>query len=206
MRGGFGRALLLLLLIGSLGFNLLLCLGFIFFSSFNVGASEDDGLAIKEKHWSGSANASDKVAVINIEGVLIDEAMGYTKKQIEKAGKDSSVKAVVVRINSPGGTITASDEIYRKLSELRDGNSPRYPADQQKPKPLVVSMGPMAASGGYYIAMPAKYIFAERTTTTGSIGVYASFINIHKLAEDHGVHMELVKAGKVKAPVPCSKK
>jgi protease-4 len=157
----------------------------------------DDGLAINEKHWSNSLTSHDKVAIIRIEGMLIDEAMGFTKKQIETAIKDSDVKAVVVRINSPGGTITASDDIHKMLTHLRDGTSPRF-SSQSKAKPLVVSMGPIAASGGYFIAMPAQYIFAERTTVTGSIGVYASFINVHKFAEEHGVHMELVKAGAVK--------
>jgi protease IV len=192
--GGFGRFILMLLLFGSLGLNFLLCLGLAFFSRPGLGIS-DDGLVINEKHWSGSLTARDKVAVIHIEGILLDQAMGYTEKQIEKAAKDPDVKAVVVRINSPGGTITASDDIYKRLTGLRDGKSAQF---DSPPKPLVASMGPMAASGGYYIAMPAKPIFAERTTVTGSIGVYASFINVHELAEKNGVHMELVKAGDVK--------
>lgn len=121
--------------------------------------------------------------------------MGYTHKQIDKAAKDPDVKAVVVRINSPGGTITASDEIHRRLSELRDGNSPRYSSSA---KPLIISMGPMAASGGYYIAMPGKYIFAEKTTITGSIGVYAEFLNVAELGEKYGVKMEMIKDGDVK--------
>ena len=195
---GFGRLVMLLFLLLSLGLNFVLCLvlgGMMFASAMMSGG--DDGLVIKEKHWSGNPGAHDKVAIIRIEGVLLDEAMGYTEKQIEKAAKDSDVKAIVVRINSPGGTITSSDDIHKRLTELRDGTSPRI-SGPKTAKPVVASFGPTAASGGYYIAMPAKHIFAERTTITGSIGVYASFINIHKLAEDHGVKMELVKAGDVK--------
>src|SRR5262245_27722976 len=189
----FGRAVLILLLLCSLGLNFVLCLGVVFFS--RPGLAGDDAVAINEKHWSGNTSARDKIAVIQIEGVLLDKMMGYTERQIDKAAKDPEVKAVVVRINSPGGTITSSDDIFKRLNELRDGNSPRYASP---PKPLVASMGPMAASGGYYIALPAKPIFAERTSVTGSIGVYASFINVHELAEKNGVRMELVKAGDVK--------
>jgi len=116
----------------------------------------------------------------------------YANRQIEQAGKDKNVKAVVVRINSPGGTITESDHVYHRLTELRDGK------EGNSAKPLVVSMGSMAASGGYYIAMPAKVLYAERTTVTGSIGVYASFPNVKELGDKIGVYMNLIKAGRVK--------
>jgi len=194
---GFGRAILVLLLLASLALNFVLCClalpGARLFKM--AGADDDYSTQIFEKHWSGNASAHEKVAVIRIDGALIDEMMGYTHKQIDTAAKDPDVKAVVVRINSPGGTITASDEIHRRLAELRDGNSPRYSSTA---KPLVVSMGPMAASGGYYIAMPGKYIFAEKTTITGSIGVYAQFFNVAELGEKYGVKFDLVKAGEIK--------
>lgn len=192
--GGFGRLLLTLLLLASLGFNILLCLG-LFASSGTPFSGDETGL-VREKHWSGSRSAQDKVAIIPIKGVLIDEMINPTLRAIDKAAKDPNVKAVVVRIDSPGGTITASDAIHKRLMELRQGNSPRF---ESSPKHLVVSMGAMAASGGYYIAMPAEFIFAERTTVTGSIGVYASLLNVHKLAEDNGVKMLLIKAGDVKS-------
>jgi protease-4 len=191
--GGIGRIFLVLLLLGSIGLNFILCMGLGLFRL--SGSDNDEGPVINEKHYSGNSSAHDKVAVIRIEGPLVDEMMGYTHRQIDKAAKDPDVKAVVVRINSPGGTITASDEIHRRLTELRDGNSPRYSSN---PKPLVVSMGPIAASGGYYIAMPGKHIFAEKTTITGSIGVYASFLNVHELTDKYGIKMEMVKAGNIK--------
>jgi protease-4 len=128
----------------------------------------------------------------------------YAHKQIDKAAGDKNVKAVVVRIESPGGTITASDELHRRLVQLRDGTTPKFAAQNPAAKPLVVSMGNLAASGGYYIAMPAKQtkdeikIFAEPTTITGSIGVYASFPDIHKLADKYGVEMKMIKAGDIK--------
>jgi protease-4 len=120
--------------------------------------------------------------------------LGFANKQIEHAAKDKQVKAVELRINSPGGSITASDELHRKLTELKKGD----PAKKWTPKELVVSMGSLAASGGYYVAMPAETILAERSTMTGSIGVYAAFLNVAKLAEDHGVTMNTIKAGAIK--------
>lgn len=188
-----GRALLVLFLLGSIGINVLLFVILIFWPSNGVDAEE--GPPIYEKYYSHSKLAKDKIAVVRVDGLLIDEAMGYAHKQIDKAAKDKDIKAVVLRINSPGGTITASDELHKRLTELRDGNKERY---KSAPKPLVVSMGSTAASGGYYIAMPSNHIFAERTTITGSIGVYASLPNISELANKNGVKMELIKAGDVK--------
>ena len=195
-RGSAGKALLLLFLLGSLGLNFLLIL-ILFFSLFAFSSSGDDGPYMVEKFYAGDTTADDKVAVIQIDGVLMDEMMGFAHRQIDKAAKDPAVKAVVVRIVSPGGTITASDDIHKRLRELRDGTSPRVKGGVKKP--LVASMGAMAASGGYYVAMPASHIFAEKTTITGSIGVYASLPNIHELADKYGVKMNLVKAGDVKA-------
>jgi protease-4 len=104
------------------------------------------------------------------------------------------VKAVVVRINSPGGTITSSDDLHKRLVELRDGNADKH----TPPKPLVVSMGSIAASGGYYIAMPAKTILAERTAITGSIGVYAALPDATELSKKVGLSMRVIKDGDVK--------
>jgi protease-4 len=165
----------------------LLCLGFIF-----KGKSETGPLT--EQHYSGKTGASDKVAVITLDGVLLEGLLSYAHKQIEQAAADKHVKAVVVRINSPGGSITASDDLHRKLLELRDGNSKK----NRDKRPLIVSMGAMAASGGYYVAMPGQTLFAETTTVTGSIGVYSSFPNVKELADKYGVKMNTIKQGQIK--------
>jgi protease-4 len=102
---------------------------------------------------------------------------------------------VVVRVNSPGGSVTESDELHRRLTRLRDG----VPEKSTAAKPLVVSMGGMAASGGYYVAMPAGHVYAEPTTMTGSIGVFASFPDATGLADKVGLDMTLIKRGAVKA-------
>src|SRR5206468_2403943 len=147
--------------------------------SFFSGVSSDPSHSpLTERLYSGSASAKDKIAIISLDGVIAEGLLGFVHKQIDQAAKDNSVKAVVLRINSPGGSITASDDLHRRLIELRDGNKARKTTG----RPLVVSMASLAASGGYYVAMPAQTLVAERTTLTGSIGVYASFPNVKKLA------------------------
>ena len=120
---------------------------------------------VQEKFLSGSAQlGSDKIAVIRLEGAIMD-GDGFVKQQIDRIREDENVKGAVIRINSPGGTISGSDFIYHHLQKLK----------KDRNIPLVVSMGSIAASGGYYVAMAvgdeSDSIFAEPTTTTGSIGV-----------------------------------
>jgi protease-4 len=205
--GGFFRALLVLLLFGSLALNIMLICGGLLIRGIGVSESDYSALPVRERHLGGSTSAADKVAVVRIEGTIMEGLLAFANKQIEEAAKDREVKAVVVRIESPGGTITASDDLHRRLVHLRDGTTPRLQDRGSDPKPLVVSMGAMAASGGYYIAMPAaldpkkpeaKKLFAERTTITGSIGVYAAFPNVADFAKNHGIEMDMIKAGDVK--------
>src|SRR5215207_7626600 len=105
--------------------------------------AEPSGAGLIERHYSGEVDAVDKVAVVRISGVLMDGTTGYPLRQIERAAKDPAVKAVVVRINSPGGTITASEDLHRALTQLRDNTHPRFQGTA--PKPLIASMGDMAA-------------------------------------------------------------
>jgi protease-4 len=199
-----GRVLLALFLIASLGLNMfLLCGGFLLRS---LATAEPPDAPLHERFLSGHADASDRIAIIRIEGPIVEGQLSYAHRQIESAAQNDSIKAVVVRIDSPGGSISASDDLHRQLSHLRDGTTPKFQAHSPAKKPLVVSMGSVAASGGYYIALPAsegagaplKKLFGERTTITGSIGVYAAFINAEELAKKYGVEMELIKAGAVK--------
>jgi protease-4 len=181
--------MMFLLLVLSLGMNLLFLVG-----ARGCSGGNSSGLTLEERHHSGKTDSYNKVAVIRMEGAIMEGLLGYVNKQIEKAAEDEHVKAVVLRINSPGGTITASDDLHRRLTDLRQGKPDKHRAA----KPLVVSMASLAASGGYYIAMPASPLFAERTTVTGSIGVYAAFPNIAGLANKYGISMEVIKAGAIK--------
>jgi protease IV len=186
-RSGF-RWLLTVALLLSLSINFVL-LGLVPGCGSSVGSS-----SLEERHYAGKATAHDKIAVVRLEGVIMEGMLGYVHKQIDKAAADPAVKAIVLRINSPGGTITASDDLHRRITELREGS----PVKHHPGKPLVVSMASLAASGGYYVAMPAQALYAERTTITGSIGVYAAFPNVAELADKHGVRLNVIKAGRVK--------
>ena len=97
------------------------------------------------------------------------------------------MRAVVVRIDSPGGTIGSSEEIHRELTHLL-GPTSAIPGFQGHA--LVASIGSIAASGGYYIAMPAEKVLAEKCHPDGSIGLYTSLPNVSKLANDHGVKLD----------------
>lgn len=190
-------ALSVFLNLGLLVVVVLGCMGAMF--SGIGGSGELTTLSLTEKVVSGSK--SDKIAIIELEGVIMEGALTYVHKQIEQAARDKSVKGVVLRINSPGGSITASDDLYRRLKALRDGGPTLADGtikSKHEPKKLVVSMASLAASGGYYVALPAELIFAERTTMTGSIGVYASFPNVAGLAKKWEVDWITIKAGDIK--------
>lgn len=134
----------------------------------------------------------DKIAVIYAEGEIVDGEgkpgrIGDEKyvKYISSARKDDKVKAIVLRVNSPGGSVMASENIWRELSLAK-----------AEGKPIIVSMGDYAASGGYYISAMADSIFAEPNTLTGSIGVVGAIPNASKLLDDKiGVHFDSVKTG-----------
>ena len=120
----------------------------------------------QEKYHSLSEEAKKKIAVVTVSGTIMG-GDNFVKQQIDRVRDDDDVVAVVLRIDSPGGTVTGSDYLYHHLRELRE--------DEDRQLPMVVSMGSMCASGGYYIAMAVgdreDVIFAEPTTWTGSIGV-----------------------------------
>lgn len=128
-----------------------------------------------------------EVAVLYASGNIVngDEYDGIQSrryvKEIQKLQKDDKVKAVVLRVNSPGGSANAADEILFELKQLRTQ------------KPLVISFGDYAASGGYYIAMAGEKIFSEPNTVTGSIGVFGIIPNAKVLAERNGIHAVDVK-------------
>ncbi len=107
--------------------------------------------------------------------------------RLDELEKSSNIRAVVVRINSPGGTVAATQEIYQKIWKLRKKNIP-----------IVASMGEVAASGGYYVASACEYIVANHGTLTGSIGVIAVSPNLRKLFEKIGISMNVIKSGRYK--------
>lgn len=125
-----------------------------------------------------------RVALIKIEGPIIDPEKHI--KELKEYVKDDTIKAIILRVNSPGGAVAPSQEIYEEVKKAA-----------QK-KPVVVSMGAVAASGGYYISAPATKIIANPGTLTGSIGVIMEFPNISGLMDKIGVKTEVVKSGRHK--------
>jgi protease-4 len=114
-------------------------------------------------------------------GVVTPQRIGDL---LQQAADDPNVQAVVLRVSSPGGGVVASDEIYRAILAFE--------------KPVVISMGDIAASGGYYIACGADYVFAHPATLTGSIGVISQFPNIEELMDDVGVEVLVITSGPTK--------
>jgi len=126
----------------------------------------------------------EKIALIRIEGPIITSK--DTIEEIKEYRDDASVKAIVLRVDSPGGFVVPSQEIYEEVKKTVDK------------KHVVVSMGSLAASGGYYISAPASLIVANPGTTTGSIGVIMEIPNLSGLMEKIGVKRETIKTGKYK--------
>jgi protease-4 len=131
-----------------------------------------------------SLSRGGKVAVIPISGMIADSEPVID--QLKKYGKDDSVKAVVLRINSPGGGVAPSQEIYEEVGKLN------------AKKPVLTSMGAIAASGGYYIASATRKVYANPGTMTGSIGVVMPFMNVKDLVDKIGLKGMAVKSGQFK--------
>ena len=156
----------------------------------------DDGL-VPKRHGEGkleiSTGGSGKIAIVYAEGEIVDGSGNSdgvvfgdkTARMLREIRQDDSIKAVVLRVNSPGGSVSASEAIQREVRLI------------QKEKPVVVSMGTVAASGGYWIATNTERIFAEPTTITGSIGVFGMYLNLQGLATDKlGLTFDTVKTAK----------
>lgn len=127
--------------------------------------------------------SSDKVALIRIEGVILDST--DVIEQLKKYGKNSSVKAIILRIDSPGGAVVPSQEIYEEVRKLKARTNQK----------IITSMGTVAASGGYYIAAASDRIVANPGTLTGSIGVIMEFASAEELMNKLGVKSEVIKSG-----------
>ena len=143
---------------------------------------------------SGSGGSNEKIALIALRGLIsssLDGNVGDTmvddlRIALEQAREDDNVRAVVLEIDSPGGEVTASDTIYNAVVKTRDK------------KPVVVHMGSVAASGGYYVACGAKHLMASDTTITGSIGVIIQTLNYEQLLNKVGLASVVFKSGKFK--------
>jgi protease-4 len=175
--GGFVRGIFVTLATTIFGFSLLM----------NVYLLIASGILSAESSRSTTLVQGDpaqKIAVIPIHEVITDSTVTSVRKFLRQADQDH-VRAIVLSIDSPGGTVTASDEIYHQIRT--------YKADHGN-VPIIVTMGGTAASGGYYIACAADYLYAQPTTLTGNIGVLMPRFNISKLAERWGIEETTIQS------------
>jgi protease-4 len=176
-------------IIGLSLFGLLACAVLVGVFVWAVGRVEDSsqGLAF-----------GDAVAIVRVEGVILpgkapnnpfssDSTGAFSQDVIDnlkKAEQDSSVKAVILYVDSPGGSVFASDEIYLQIKQMT--------------KPVIAAMGSLAASGGYYVSAPTQEIWASPHSLTCSIGVISQFINLEEFGKEYGITAVTIKSGKYK--------
>jgi len=181
-----------------LGISVLFNLGHLARSFVPVSVSGSHAVGPRlEEVTTEDNDAANKIAVVEVNGIITDRAMdqgGYNlvdviKAQLKRAGEDEKVKAVILKVDSPGGEVLASDEISRAISEFQG---------KLHGKPVVCSMGSLAASGGYYVSVPCRWIVANELTITGSIGVIMSAWNYRGLMDKVGVRPQTFKSGKYK--------
>ena len=149
-------------------------------------------------------DSTNKILVISVEGIITSQAFDRTgydmvkliREQLKRAEHEDEVKAVLLKVNSPGGEVLASDEINRALADfqLKSG------------KPVVAAMDGLAASGGYYVSVPCRWIVANELTITGSIGVIMHGYNYRGLMDKIGLRPEVYKSGKFKDMLSGDKK
>lgn len=151
-------------------------------------------------------NSRNKIAVITVDGIITDHAgdsdgnnlVDLIKAQLDRADEDDHVKAVILKVDSPGGEVMASDEIYKAILNFQADEAAENGQPARKGKPVICSMGSLAASGGYYISAPCRWIVANELTLTGSIGVIMHGYNYRGLEDKVGVVPMTYKSGKFK--------
>lgn len=151
-----------------------LFLAFFIFAAVLLAAMNDGGLALGQE----------RIGVVEIEGAIMESEK--TVKDLKRFVDDDSIKGIVVRVNSPGGAVAPSQEIYEAVRRAREK------------KPLAVSMGSTAASGGYYIAVGSDKIFANSGTVTGSIGVVTQLFTVKEVMEKIDVQVHTITTGPYK--------
>jgi protease-4 len=180
------RTVLWVFLAFTLGFVLPVCscvgTGFVALTALGRVAGEPVPTAI---------GVGDAVAVIRLDGAITSGEEGYftttgitpdrVADLLEQAAANPDIKAAVIQVNSPGGSVVASDQIYHMFLDFE--------------KPIVIWMGEMAASGGYYISCGSDYVFAHPDTLTGSIGVISQFINVEELIDEIGINVVVITSG-----------
>lgn len=193
---GRGWKILSLLLLIVLGIILVGNVGSFFAGFASSGRAVPQGEQHLDEIVLEDNHSNKKIAIIEVEGIIASYPMGRGARsmvesiqdQLKSAAHDPKVRAVVLKINSPGGEVLASDEIYNLIRDFQIEHK----------KPVVASMGSLAASGGYYISAPCRWIVANDMTITGSIGVIMHGYNYRGLMDKIGLRPEVYKSGKHK--------
>ena len=161
-------------------------------SGFRTSMTREVGPRLEECLLKDN-DARSKIAVVTVDGIITDNARNQTgnnmvdviKAQLDRAKDDDRVKAVILKVDSPGGEVMASDEINKAVADFQDKSH----------KPVVCSMGSLAASGGYYVSAPCRWIVANDLTITGSIGVILHTWNYRGLMDKVGLAPVTYKSG-----------
>jgi len=162
---------------GLLGTTLMLAIFFLVTLLITVLLTGEDGLT----------DGGTRIGVVAIEGVISSDLTERIVRQLTKYGDDTTIKAIILRIDSPGGGVASSQEIYEEVRRVRSGG-----------KLVVASMGSVAASGGYYVACVADRIFANAGTVTGSIGVIVQLASVSELLHKVGIESSVITSGPFK--------
>lgn len=191
-RGWFFLSLILLILLGLTWLGILGNLG----NDLAMKGTSADGLWKETVVRDNSSTNQVKVALIEVDGIISSLSLSSNRRgmassikfQLQLAAEDENVQGVLLRIDSPGGEVLASDDIYREIQRFQ----------KETGKPVVASMSGLAASGGYYIAAPCRWIVANPLTITGSIGVILHSYNYRGLLDKVGVQPQVFKSGRFK--------
>lgn len=177
--GGFAKAMLVTLATTLFGVSILLNVYLLLFYSVSGSANSAAEFKVVETPIPSipAGSSSEKVAVVRFSGVISDQTKRPFVMLLEYLRQDKDLKALVLEIDSPGGAVTPSDELYDAVLRLK----------KEAKIPVVISMSSLAASGGYYLAMTGDKIVAQETTLTGSIGVLMSRVDLSGLGEKYGV-------------------
>jgi protease-4 len=170
-----------------------------FGSARQVGPKLDE-LLLEDNH------SQNKIAVVTLDGIITSHERNETgnnmvdiiRAQLDRAADDHRVKAVLLKMDSPGGEVLASDEIYRAICDFENGDADERGKSEHNGKPVICSMGSLAASGGYYISSGCRWITANELTITGTIGVIMEGFNYRGLLDKVGVVPMVYKSGKYK--------
>jgi len=203
-KGCFGFIIfftIIIMLVGALGICFLIAsamMNFSFGTSFPEIPIAKSSFRFNEEHIAGKSFSRNKIAVIDVQGVIMQVQGGNSLyqlanstqicNQLKHVAADPAVKAVIIRLNTPGGEITASDVIHHQIKELQVTTG----------IPVIASMGAISASGGYYVAVACDHIIAHRLTMTGSIGVIAQTYKYYELFQKIGLQSDVYTSGPMK--------